>query len=114
MTYQDSRMLRLQPGTPDRLAASIHGVIDAETAQRLADRLAALLAAETREVHLDVDQANPLSAAAAAILLFPLLQAARTHDPSITLTVHRADSRTSARMHELGLDRLVTRSDQPA
>ncbi|MHA6759693.1 hypothetical protein [Streptacidiphilus sp. PAMC 29251] len=113
MTYQDRRALHLHPGQPGCLAASVHGVVTAELAQRIADRLADHLVATTREVHVDVDQANPLAAAAAAVLFFPLLQAARDRDPVVTVTVHRADSRTRAGMLQLGLDRFLAYSDQP-
>lgn len=114
MTYQDRRALHLHPGEPGHLVASVHGVVTAELAQRIADRLCDNLVAGTREVHLDVDQADPLSAAAAAVLFFPLLKAARSRDPDVTLTVHRADSHTRARMLQLGLDRLLAYSDEPA
>ncbi len=113
MTYQDRRALHLHPGEPGQVLASVHGVVSAETAQRIADKLAELMAADTREVRLDVDQANPLSAAAAAVLFFPLLEAGRSHDPAVTLTIHRADSRTRARMLQLGLDRFLAYSNDP-
>ncbi|MFC1432725.1 hypothetical protein ACEZDB_18950 [Streptacidiphilus sp. N1-3] len=113
MTYQGRRMLHLHPADPGQVRASIHGVVDADAAQNIADTVAGLVAADTREVHLDVDQANALSAAAAAILLFALLRAARTRDPAAAVTVHRADSRTRAHMRELGLDRLIAHSDHP-
>ncbi len=41
MTYQD-RTLRVHPSPPDQLVASLHGVVNADTAQGIADRLLAL------------------------------------------------------------------------
>ncbi|MHA6756995.1 hypothetical protein [Streptacidiphilus sp. PAMC 29251] len=111
MSYRDRRLLHLHPSPAGQLVASVHGVVDADAAQRVADRLAQLAAPGTREVHLDVDQANPLSAAAAAVLFFPLLQALRAGDPPVALTVHRADPRTRGRLLELGLDPLLAHSD---
>ena len=86
-------------------------VVTAELAQRIADRLAGQVVAGTCAAHVDVEQANPLSAAAAAVLFFPLLQAVRRQGPAVSLTVHRADSRTRAQMLQLGLDRFLAYSD---
>lgn len=114
MTYQDRRTLHLHPVGPGHLVAGIHGVITADTAQTIADQLAHHVQPDTREAHLNVDQANPLSAAAAAILLFPLLDAARTRTPSVTFTVHRVDARTRSHLRELGLGRILAYNDHPA
>ncbi|MFC1407528.1 MULTISPECIES: hypothetical protein [Streptacidiphilus] len=114
MTYQDRRALRVHPGSPGCLVASVHGVVNAALAQRIADKLAGLIGPDTREVHLDVDQANPMSAAAAAVLFFPVLEATGSQGTVVTFTVHRAGDRTRTHMHELGLDRLLSHSDEPA
>jgi anti-anti-sigma regulatory factor len=112
MTYQDRSALRLHPAAAGHLTASVHGAVDADTAQKIADRLAELLHDDIREAHIDVDQANPLSAAAAAILFFAVLRATRTGNPPIPVTVHRADTRTRSHLRELGLDQLLAYSDQ--
>ncbi|MFC1417706.1 hypothetical protein [Streptacidiphilus cavernicola] len=113
MTYQDRRALHLHPGEPGQLLASVHGVVTADLAQRIADRLIGAMVAGIREVHVDVDQGNPLSAACAAVLFFPLLQTARSREPAVVLTVHRADSRTRSRLREVGLDRFLAYSELP-